>query len=213
MPVKDGREYRNFDMRFAPVTIDAVEGEGQEPSYVVEGYATTFDEPYELFPDYYEVIDRHALDGADMSDVLFQLNHCGSPLARQRNNTLSLFIDDHGLNVRADLKGSQPGRETFEAIKNGLIDRMSWGFMIAEDGWEYDRETRTSTITKVSKVFDVSAVSIPANEGTEIHARSYIDGVIEMEHQELVQRESEIAARRRRGARLLLMTKGAQQWH
>lgn len=213
MPVVNEREYRNFEMRFAPVIAEVEEGAEPEPSYIVEGYATTFDEPYELYDGFYEVIDRHALDEADMSDVLFQLNHCGSPLARQRNNTLSLFIDEHGLSVRADLKGSQPGRETYEAIDNGLIDRMSWGFTIAEDGWEYDRETRTSTITKVSKVYDVSAVSLPVNEGTEIHARSYFDGVIEAEDQELAQREQETLRRRRRGKRLLLQTKGAEQWH
>jgi len=181
MPVVDGREYRNFQMTFE--AVDPVD----EGDCIVEGYATTFNDAYELYPGYYEVIDRHALDGADMSDVIFQLNHSGTVCARLRNNTLSLFCDDHGLNVRANLRGCQEGRNLYESIQNGLIDRMSWGFMIADDGYEYDRETHTSTITKVSKVFDVSAVSLPANEGTEIHARSYIDGVIESERQELAE--------------------------
>ena len=206
MPVVDGREYRNYEMRFS-----ALEPEN-EGDCIVEGYATTFDDPYELWPEHYEVIDRHALDGADMSDVIFQLNHRGSPLARLRNNSLALFIDDHGLNVRANLNGCETSEEVYRQIKSGLIDRMSWGFMIAEGGWEYDRETKTATITKVSKVFDVSAVSLPANEGTEIHARSYFDGVIEAERRESAQCTQE-DPRRRRGSRLLLMTKGAEQWH
>ena len=182
MPVVDGREYRNIQMTFT-----ASEPEDESGDFIVEGYATTFDEPYELYDGFYEVISRDALDEADMSDVIFQMNHCGSPLARQRNGSLAVMCDEHGLYVRANLNGCDTSKEIYQQIKSGLVDRMSWGFMIAEDGWEYDRETKTSTITRVSKVFDVSAVSLPANEGTEIHARSYFDGVIEAERQELAQ--------------------------
>ena len=178
MPVKDGREYRS-------IQITNFSTSDEEESYIVEGYATTFDDPYEIYDGMFESIDRNALDGADMTDVIFQYDHPGAVLARQRNNTLSVVPDEHGLHVRADLKGSRAGRELHEAIKNGLVDRMSWGFTVAEDGWSYDRDTRTSHITRISKVFDVSAVSIPANDGTEIKARSYFDGVIEAEAQEL----------------------------
>lgn len=192
MPFKPNqREYRSFQMGAAPADAD------NEQSYIVEGYATTFDDPYELYDEYFEVIDRSALADADMSDVIFQLNHEGQPMARNRNNTLSLMCDDHGILVRADLGGSQAGRELYEAIKSGLIDRMSWGFTIAKGGWKYDKSTHTSTITKVAKVFDVSAVSRPANEGTEIKARSYLDGVIEAERQELSQREKDMGERER----------------
>lgn len=190
MPVKEGREYRSFAL-MSPVE--------EQDSYIVEGYATTFDDPYDFTRGTKEVIRRTALDGADMRDVIFQLNHDGAPLARMRNSTLEVTCDDHGMKVRADLGGSQAGRDLYEAISNGLIDRMSWGFTIAEGGWEWDSETRTGYINSVDKVFDVSAVSIPANEGTEIHARSYIDGVIESERQELAQRK---AADRRERERL-----------
>lgn len=196
MPVREGREYRSF----SAANFRAVD----EPnSYIVEGYATTFDEPYDFgFDGMQECIARTALDGADMSDVIFQYDHEGLVMARQRNNTLSIMCDEHGLYVRADLGGSEQGRQLHEAIRNGLVDRMSWAFIIADGGWEYDSATRTSTITKVSKVFDVSAVSIPANADTEIHARSYFDGVIEAEQQELLQREKEGEARRRYAAAL-----------
>lgn len=202
MPVVDGREYRTFEMTFTAVEPD----EGSD-DMIVEGYATTFDDPYELWDDYYEVISRNALDGADMSDVIFQLNHEGIVMARLRNGSLIIMCDDHGLFVRANLKGCQQGRDLYEAIKNGLIDRMSWGFIIAEDGYEYDSQSRTSTITKVSKVFDVSAVSLPANEGTEIHARSYFDGVIEAERQELAQCTDQ-DMRNRRKSKFLFETGG-----
>lgn len=180
MPIKQDREYRSFALP-----------EQDPEGFVVEGYATTFGDAYDMGGGHYERIDPHALDGADMSDVIFQLNHEGIVMARRRNGTLSVEVDPHGLRVRADLSGCQQGRDLKEAISNGLVDRMSWGFVVADGGWEYDRATRTSTITKVSKVFDVSAVSIPANQGTEIHARSYLDGEIEAERQELAQRKRE----------------------
>ena len=191
MPFKPGeREYRSF------FGISATPNDGKKQPYEVQGYATTFDVPYEFGRDWdgntvYEVIDRHALDGADMSDVIMQFDHAGQPMARQRNKTLEITLNDHGMLVRASLAGSQAGRDLYEAITNGLVDRMSWGFTVPKDGWEYDEETRTSKITRVDKVFDVSAVSRPADEDTEIHARSYLNGVIESEHLEQVRRKKD----------------------
>ena len=202
MPFKPGvREYRNFDMSFTALPND------DSAPYTVEGYATTFGAPYDFGRDgAREQVLRTALDGADMSDVIFQLNHQGQTLARLRNGTLRLDVDDHGLHVRASLGGSQAGRDLYEAIASGLIDRMSWGFILGEDGYEYDRESRLFTVTRVKKVFDVSAVSLPADEDTEIHARSYIDGVIEAEQrQEMSQRRQE--EERARLASLLKITR------
>lgn len=183
----DKREYRSCFSSFQ--AVEPQEGESPD-GFVVEGYATTFDVPYEFGPPgYSERVDSRALEGADMSDVIFQIDHSGSPLARLRNGSLSISTDPHGLKVRADLGGSQSGRDAYEAIKSGLIDRMSWGFTIDDDGWEYDERTRTSTIVRVKKVFDVSAVTFPANSDTELHARSYLDGVIEASRRESLERE------------------------
>lgn len=196
MPVKPNREYRSFAL-MTPV-------EDSSGGFIVEGYATTFDDPYDFgYCGAKEQVLRTALNGADMSDVIFQLNHDGSVMARMRNNTLTVTLDDHGMYVRADLGGSVEGRNLYEAIKNGLIDRMSWGFIIADDGYEYDENTRTFTITKVDKVFDVSAVSLPANENTVIKARSYLDGVIEQEQQELLLRKQKEQEERDKAALLL----------
>lgn len=201
MPKKPEREYRG-------ITIDSFAA--SDDGYVVEGYATTFNDPYEMWCGEYEQVDSRAFDGADMSDVIFQFDHAGMVMARQRNNTLQLEVDEHGLHVRADLGGSQQGRDLHEAIKAGLVDRMSWGFTVAEDGWEYDRNTRTATITKVGKVYDVSAVSIPANDGTEISARSYLNGVIEQrkredEKQELLKRQKDAEEREKLAMRVQLL--------
>lgn len=195
MPFKpDTRQYRTFGEFGAPT------GKDDRAAYRVRGYATTFDVPYEMGrlsdgTPYYECIRSTALDGADMSDVIFQLNHEGAPLARLRNGSLRLERDAHGLKVTAMLGGSQEAREQYEAIANGLIDRMSWGFTVPNDGFEYDRATHTSYVNRVSKVFDVSCVSFPADEDTEISARSYLDGVIEAELRESQLRDREMRER------------------
>ena len=179
MPVVEGRQYRSFSAENLSAKTD------ESDSYIVEGYATTFDDAYDMGWGWSEKIDRHALDGADLSDVIFQYDHSGMVMARNRNGSLAFLPDDHGLYVRADLGGTREGRDLHEAIKSGLVDRMSWAFMVdPEDGWEYDRDSKTSIVKRITKVYDVSAVSIPANDGTEIKARSYLDGVIEAERLE-----------------------------
>ena len=191
MPVRDDREYRSF----AALSAQATEEGGQGGAMVLEGYALTFGQPYELYDGCYEVIDRHALDGADLSDVIMRYDHRGAVLARLRNQTLALMADEHGLYVRADVSKSPRGRDLYEEVSNGLVDKMSFGFTVAEGGWDYDPATRTSTVRSISKVFDVSVVSMPANPNTEISARSYLNGVIEAERQELSRRQQEARER------------------
>lgn len=118
-----------------------------------------------------------------------QYDHEGKVLARKSNGTLIVEPDDNGLFVCADLGKSQASKEMFEEIESGLVTRMSWAFVVAKES--YDRETRTRRILKIKKVYDVSAVSIPANDDTEISARSYFDGVIEMEKQEMLERKKQ----------------------
>lgn len=184
----NNREYRNLQI-LQPSQQKRIDSE-----YYVEGYATTFNKPYELYEidgiKYYEVIDRHALDGADMSDIIMQYDHEGKVMARLSNKSLIVEPNDSGLFICADLSKSQASKELYEEINNGLITRMSWAFTVGEE--EYNRETRTRTIKKVNKVYDVSAVSIPANADTEISARSYLNGVIEVEKQELLERRKKI---------------------
>lgn len=164
-----------------------------ETDFYVEGFATTF-EPYELFEvdgvTYYEQIDRNAFINADMSDVIMQYDHTGRVMARQSNGSLIIEPNDDGLFICADLSKSNASRELFEDISQGLVTKMSWAFTIAEE--EFDRDTRTRLIKRVKKVYDVSAVSIPANDDTLISARSFFDGVIEEEKQELLERRRQL---------------------
>lgn len=177
MPMNNDRQYRAFHFEVR---------EAQEESYIVEGYAATWDK-YELFDDVYEQFTAESFKTTDMSDVIFQYNHAGRVYARMSNGSLQLTIDNNGLHVRADLSGSAEGRELYKEIKNGLVTQMSWGFIPGE--YDYDAKTKTIVHYSVKKIFDVSAVSIPANEHTSINARSFTDGVICEVLQEVQKRE------------------------
>lgn len=176
------KEYRSITM---PLTVTATGQKLLESEYYVEGYATTFNSPYELYrigdKKYYEVIDRHALDNADMSDVIMQYDHAGRIYARNSNNTLLLNINDRGLLIAADLSKTQLSKELYEDIKAEMINKMSWSFIVKRD--RYDKATRTRTILEVNKVYDVSAVSVPANDNTIISARDYFNAQHEKEQQ------------------------------
>lgn len=173
MPIKPEREYRSLELRTAE--------QGEEKNYVVDGYATTFDEPYELYRDgkyiVMEVVDRHAFDETYMDDVIFQYDHSGMVYARTRNKTLVLEDNDHGLKVTADLGSTEASRGVWDAIDKGLIDRMSFAFTVTGDSYEEEEQENgdiilTRTIKKIGRLYDVSAVSFPANEGTSISART-----------------------------------------
>ena len=164
-----------------PLLIPTAAEKRIDTDFYVEGYATTFDKPYLLYEwdgnKYYERIDRNALAGADMSDVIMQYNHEGKVLARLSNGTLGVEANDNGLFTFADLSKSRAAQDMFEEIKNGLVTKMSWAFRVSEDS--YDRDTRTRTILKIAKVYDVSAVSIPANADTLLHVKGAVKFAIE----------------------------------
>ena len=190
MPLKSDREYRNF-------TFEVREAKPEEDGkMIVRGYASTFNEPYELYNDgtyiFREQVDPNAFEEADLSDVILQYNHEGRVFARTSNGTLQVSVDDKGFAVEADLGGTEIGRQLYEEIKGGYTTKMSFGFTVTEDKREEteNKEDRTyevlRTITKIGKVYDVSAVSIPANDGTSISSRNLVDGVIkEIEEEHL----------------------------
>lgn len=187
MPVKKEREYRTV----AALLSVAAAAKRIDTEYYVEGYATTFDKPYLLYEfedgtKFYERIDAHALDGADMSDVIMQYDHEGRVFARESNNTLILIPDHKGLLIAADLSKTDLARGLYQDIEAGMITKMSWAFTVSEES--YDRATRTRTILKIKKVYDVSAVSIPANGDTEIAARNFASRSYEAEKQERLKR-------------------------
>lgn len=185
--IRDNREYRTI-----PLFETRKAEEGEAESYIVEGYASTF-EPYVLFEEdgiqYKEQITPDAFKECDMSDVIFCKDHEGTVFARTRNNTLELSVDDKGLFTKTDLSKTASARAMFEEIQAGMYDQMSFAFIVRED--DYDKKEHLRTIRKVEKLFDVSAVSFPANPGTDIGVatRDYFNGVIEIERAERLAKE------------------------
>lgn len=194
----EGRQYRSM--------VLTARLEDDEQDYTVRGYATTFNEPYKLFDyDNYEVweeVDRNAFSVCDMSDVIMQYDHEGRVFARLSNETLKLTVDDRGLLIEANLGGTEMGRQLYEEIKGGYTNKMSFGFIVGDDKWDDFKNGAKSatkrTITTISKLYDVSAVSLPANDATSISAKRTADGAFEQFEVERLKAEEEARAKAER---------------
>lgn len=171
-PVLGLRETRAFSM--PDLTADP-------QGNVLQGHAAVFGQSYDMYGLWTETIARGAFDNTDFTDVLFDVNHDLSriPLARSRNNnansTLQLQIDDQGLATRAtlDVENNTDARALYSAVGRGDISGMSYIFAVRNDEWTgLDSDMPQRTITDIAKVYEVSAVSMPANPGTDISARS-----------------------------------------
>lgn len=183
MPAKTNeREYRDFVL-----AVIEQPTEEQEQRKIVQGYASVFNHPYTLWEDeefvVQEEVDARAFDEADLSDVIFQYNHEGRVFARTKNETLVVGPDEKGLSILADLGGTDIGQQLYQEIKGGYTTQMSYGYTVRDSVWdesvlEDGRILEKRTITAISKVYDVSAVSIPANDATSISVRNLSDGVI-----------------------------------
>nr|DAP92243.1 MAG TPA: prohead serine protease [Caudoviricetes sp.] len=197
----------DMQVRAQQIFLTAPEAKRIDSNYYVEGYAARY-EPYVLYEDYdgpiYERFEPGCFDGCDMSDIIMQLNHEGTVMARMSNGSLIVEPDDVGLFTAADLGRTEAARNLYEEISTGMITKMSWGFILGE--YYFDPDTRTIVHRSVKKIFDVSAVSIPANQNTEINARSWADGVIGM----AARREAELNDRRRRLRLKVLLQEGTK---
>ena len=179
------KEIRKLDMQFR-----AVENEDNEMR--IQGYAAVFNAP-ETY-EYTEVIDEKAFDEADMSDVVLRYNHNDSfmVLARTRNKSLGLEVDEKGLLIDAKLQDDiTDHKNIFNAIKSELIDKQSFAFTVAEDDYNYDTDTRT--ILKIGKVFDVSVVDQPFYNSTDVSVARDIDNSEFMERRAAIRKEHEEA--------------------
>lgn len=181
MPVKADREYRDVK------NIRANEELEELNNMQVKGYACTFNDPYVLWSEpgytFREQIAPNAFDGADMTDVIMQYDHEGRVFARTSNNTLEATPNEHGLAIVAELGGTEIGRQLYAEIRGGYTDKMSFGFTVSDENRlvtedAYGNVDVLRTITGIAKLYDVSAVSIPANNSTEISARNFANGEI-----------------------------------
>ena len=172
------RSMQVLNVRAKEAETESDEAEG----FIVEGYAARY-EAYPLYEDdngntIYEQFSKDNFEGADKSDIIFQYDHQGKVYARTRNGSLIVTPDEEGLHVIADLGRTEAARQMYEEIKTGMVDRMSWRFTVPLDAYQYDREKHLLTYSRIGRIYDVSAVSIPANDSTSISARSFVDGLI-----------------------------------
>lgn len=204
MPVKSDREYRNM-------VLEVHMADDEEK--VVRGYATVFNEPYTLYEANNfrmdEVVSDKAFENTDMGDVIMQYDHQGRVFARMSNNTLTVTPDERGLLIEANLGGTELGRQLYEEIKGGYTNKMSFGFTVDGEAYEDTRDSdgktiTVRTITSIRKLYDVSAVSLPANDATSISVRSLIDGEIERIQAERLEAEKRAKETERLKLRLQL---------
>lgn len=189
MPIKSDREYRA--MTIAPT---------DDEQRVVEGDFSTYDTPYLLYSytldgavvEVWEEVKRGAFDDTELSDVIMQYDHTGRVFARKSNGTLELKLNETP-HMRANLGGTEIGRQLYEEIKGGYTTKMSFGFTVKDDERVRTEENTDGvrkikilrSIKAIKKLYDVSAVSLPANDQTSISARSFSDGVLEEVTKEL----------------------------
>lgn len=202
MPETAKREVRLAELR----ALDGV-----EEGLWVEGRAVVYDSPTEMYEfggvKYYEVIAKGALDEADLRDVPFKYNHSDAVMvmARTRNNTLQLVRDDQGLWVKANLANTTAGRDLYELVRRGDIDKMSFAFTVLEES--YNKDTHTRTITKFKRIWDVSAVDTPAYPDTTLSARSYFEARAEAEAAAQAEEKRKALERAQLRKRLILRTR------
>lgn len=200
-PMEKTKLKQDAQLRALPVLVSGTTAKRIESDHYVEGIAARY-EPYVLYWEVdlstgeerpvYERFERGCFDNCDMSDIIMQYDHGGKVLARTGNGSLIVEVTSEGLFVAADLGRTEAARDMYADIETGMVTKMSWRFRTGE--YYFDRETRTIVHTSVAKIYDVSAVSIPANDTTEINARSWADGVIDL----AARSEAELDERRRR---------------
>ena len=179
------KEIRKLDLQFRAE-------ETEDNKMEIKGYAAVFNSP-ETY-DYTEVISDKAFEETDMSDVVLIYNHNDSfmVLARTRNKSLELSVDDKGLYMDARLQDDiTEHRNIFNAIKSGLIDKQSFAFTI--DEYDYDNDTDTMTITKIGKLYDVSVVDQPFYNATDVSiARNQNNEMLEIRNRLRKEHEDKI---------------------
>lgn len=161
------------------VELRAKQENDKTEKLIVEGKAIAYDSETILFKDgdteYKEIIKKGAFTEANLKDAFFKYNHNDNVMvmARYKNKTLQFDEREDGVYIKAELANTTAGRDLYELIKRGDIDKMSFAFSIKEE--TYNQETRTWTINKIDKIYDVAAVPMPAYEDTEIYARRLED--------------------------------------
>ena len=183
--------------------IAEVRLEEAEDKMILEGYAIVYDEPTLIGDETYgfiESISRDAITDAAIKDVPMKYNHMDSFLiiARTKNGSLTLTSDEVGLKVRAELLDTQSNQDIFKMVKSGLLDKMSFAFVVSEQEWDQNGDIPKRYIKKIERLYDVSIVNTPAYDKTSIYARSLEAMDLELKTMELEERKRQVELVRRK---------------
>lgn len=194
---KGNVEYRSVQVHASLLDTE----EGKPCMKVLDGRAIVFDTPTPLYQDYdgtqyYEQIHHDALVGVDVSNVVLKYNHSEHvpPLSSTKAGTLDLIVNDQGVGITARMANTTQASDIHELVRTGHLDKMSFAFTVANDA--YDSKTKTRTIFKFDKIYDVSIVDFPAYEQTSVYARSYI-----LAQQEFLRKKQKFVETREQEAR------------
>ena len=163
------------EIRVAEIRANEPTADG-EKALILSGRPVVYDTPTlikDISGSYIEIVERGALDNADLSDVRLLVGHDASkiPLARTPK-TMSLQVDEGGLQIKATLPNTEAGREAYQAVERGDLRGMSYAFTVPEGGDSYDPKTNTRTIKRIAKVYECSLTAFPAYESTYVSAES-----------------------------------------
>jgi hypothetical protein len=180
------------ETRLADVKFEETEGK-----MTLEGYAIVFNQETLIGDEDYgfvEEIDRYALENTLMKDVPMKYNHMDSFLiiARTKNKSLTLSVDNNGLKVHAELLDTQSNQDIYKMVRSGLLDKMSFAFTVEEQSWNKEGKIPKRTITKIGRLYDVSVVDTPAYDSTSIYARSLESMDVELKAMELEEQKKHV---------------------
>jgi hypothetical protein len=180
------------EVRLADVKFEEAEGK-----MTLEGYAIIFNQETLIGNEehgFMESIDHRALQNAQMKDVPMKYNHMDSFLiiARTKNKSLTLSVDNIGLKVQAELVDTQSNQDIYKMVRSGLLDKMSFAFTVEEQTWNKEGKIPKRTITKIGRLYDVSVVDTPAYDSTSIYARSLESMDVELKAMELEEQKKHV---------------------
>lgn len=180
------------ETRLADVKFEEAEGK-----MTLEGYAIVFNQETLIGNEeygFFESIDHRALQNTQMKDVPMKYNHMDSFLiiARTKNKSLTLSVDNIGLKVQAELVDTQSNQDIYKMVRSGLLDKMSFAFTVEEQSWNKEGKIPKRTITKIGRLYDVSVVDTPAYDSTSIYARSLESMDVELKAMELEEQKQHV---------------------
>lgn len=175
----------------------------EDNKMILEGYAIVFDQETLIGTEdkgFIEVISRDALSDAYMKDVPLKYNHMDNflILARTKNKSLTLEVDEKGLKVHAELIDTESNKDVYKMVKAGLLDKMSFAFTVKSNKWDRSGDVPKRIIESIDRLYDVSVVDVPAYEQTSIYARSLDLVETELKAMEVAEQEEKANVLRKR---------------